>query len=192
MSARVTDRRRLVAAIDQGTTEHAAASCSTTTANRSRATSSSTPSSRHGPAGSSTTPTRSSSASAGASAGALREAGVDAGALAAIGVSNQRETTVVWDRRTGRPADNAIVWQDTRTAEAVARLAGTGDGGIDRFRATTGLPISTYSSALKLRWILDRLEAEPSCSGAGEPRCSARSTPGSSGTSPAARPAAST
>jgi glycerol kinase len=93
--------------------------------------------------------------------GALREADVDAGALVAVGISNQRETTVVWDRRTGRPAYNAIVWQDTRTADAVTRLAGAGDGGIDRFRGTTGLPISTYSSALKLRWILDRLEAEP-------------------------------
>ena len=60
---------------------------------------------------------------------ALREAGVDAGALAAVGISNQRETTVVWDRRTGRPVHPAIVWQDTRTGEAVARLAGQGSGG---------------------------------------------------------------
>ena len=91
-------------------------------------------------------------------AGALAEAGADARALAAVGISNQRETTVVWDRRTGRAVHNAIVWQDTRTADAVARLAGAGDGGTDRFRATTGLPISTYSSALKLAWILERLE----------------------------------
>ena len=88
---------------------------------------------------------------------ALREAGTDAGALAAVGISNQRETTVVWDRRTGRPVYPAIVWQDTRTADAVARLAAA-EGGADRFRARTGLPISTYSSALKLRWILDHID----------------------------------
>ena len=85
---------------------------------------------------------------------ALRDVGADARALAAVGISNQRETTVVWSRRTGRPIANAIVWQDMRTAEACARLAA--DGGPDRFRARTGLPISTYSSALKLRWILDQ------------------------------------
>jgi glycerol kinase len=84
---------------------------------------------------------------------ALRGSGADARSLAAIGISNQRETTVVWSRRTGRPVHNAIVWQDTRTAAACERLAA--DGGADRFRALTGLPISTYSSALKLGWILD-------------------------------------
>jgi glycerol kinase len=83
---------------------------------------------------------------------ALRESGADARALAAVGISNQRETTVVWSRRTGRPIHNAIVWQDTRTAAACERLAA--DGGADRFRGLTGLPISTYSSALKLAWIL--------------------------------------
>jgi glycerol kinase len=88
---------------------------------------------------------------------ALREAGTDARALAAIGISNQRETTVVWDRKTGRPVHPAIVWQDTRTADAVARI-----GDQDRYRATTGLPVSTYSSALKLRWILDHVERDPS------------------------------
>ena len=87
---------------------------------------------------------------------AMREAGVDPTALAAVGISNQRETTVVWDRRTGRPVHPAIVWQDTRTAEAVARI-----GDLDRYRATTGLPVSTYSSALKLRWILDAVERDP-------------------------------
>jgi glycerol kinase len=87
---------------------------------------------------------------------ALRDAEVDAGALAAVGISNQRETTVVWDRRTGRPVHDAIVWQDTRTAEGVGRI-----GDVDRFRATTGLPVSTYSSALKLRWILDHVERDP-------------------------------
>ena len=86
---------------------------------------------------------------------ALRDAGADAGTLAAVGISDQRETTVVWSRRTGRPVHNAIVWQDTRTAEACERLAAAGAGGTDRLRALTGLPISTYSSALKLGWILD-------------------------------------
>jgi glycerol kinase len=88
---------------------------------------------------------------------ALRDAGVDAVAVAAVGISNQRETTVVWDRRTGRPVHPAIVWQDTRTAEAVARI-----GDQDRYRAKTGLPMSTYSSALKLRWILDHVDRDPS------------------------------
>ncbi len=89
--------------------------------------------------------------------GALEAAGVDASAIAAVGISDQRETTVVWDRRSGRPVHPAIVWQDTRTAEAGERLAAAGPGGRDRFRATTGLPISTYSSALKLTWILEAL-----------------------------------
>jgi glycerol kinase len=86
---------------------------------------------------------------------ALRDLEADARALAAVGISDQRETTVVWDRRTGRPVHHAIVWQDTRTAAACEALAAGGDGGMDRFRARTGLPISTYSSALKLAWILD-------------------------------------
>ena len=88
---------------------------------------------------------------------ALREAGVSARDLVAVGISDQRETTVVWDRKTGRPVHHAIVWQDTRTAEAGAALAEAdpAGGGADRFRARTGLPISTYSSALKLAWILD-------------------------------------
>jgi glycerol kinase len=72
--------------------------------------------------------------------------------LAAIGITNQRETTVVWDRHTGEPIANAVVWQDTRVSEDVARFAA--DGRQDRFRAQTGLPLSTYFSALKLRWIL--------------------------------------
>jgi len=72
--------------------------------------------------------------------------------LAAIGITNQRETTVVWDRRTGEPIANAIVWQDTRVSDDVARFAA--DGGQDRFRAPTGLPLSTYFSGLKIRWLL--------------------------------------
>jgi glycerol kinase len=86
---------------------------------------------------------------------ALEKRGLRAADLAAIGITNQRETTVVWNRRTGEPAMNAIVWQDTRVAEDVARFAA--HGGQDRFRANTGLPLSTYFSALKLRWILQHV-----------------------------------
>jgi glycerol kinase len=85
---------------------------------------------------------------------ALATAGAGAEDVAAIGIANERESVVLWDRRTGRPVAHAITWQDTRTAAAADALAG--DGGIDRFRSTTGLPISTYSSALKLRWLLDQ------------------------------------
>ena len=74
--------------------------------------------------------------------------------IAAIGITNQRETTLLWSRETGKPVGNAIVWQDTRTA-GVARELG-GSEGADRFRATTGLPLSTYFSGPKIRWLLDR------------------------------------
>src|ERR1700758_2089151 len=73
--------------------------------------------------------------------------------LAAIGITNQRETTVVWHKKTGKPIYNAIVWQDTRVAPAVAEFAA--HGGQDRYRAKTGLPLATYFSGLKLRWILE-------------------------------------
>jgi glycerol kinase len=72
--------------------------------------------------------------------------------LAAIGITNQRETTVVWNRKTGKPVCNAIVWQDTRVDDAVAKFSR--DGGQDRFRSKTGLPLATYFSGLKIRWIL--------------------------------------
>jgi glycerol kinase len=72
--------------------------------------------------------------------------------LAAIGITNQRETTVVWHRKSGRPVYNAIVWQDTRVAPTVAEFAAS--GGQDRYRARTGLPLATYFSGLKIRWIL--------------------------------------
>jgi glycerol kinase len=75
--------------------------------------------------------------------------------LAAIGITNQRETTVVWNKRTGKPVYNAIVWQDTRVAPAVAEFSA--DGGQDRYRAKTGLPLSTYFSGLKIRWILNQV-----------------------------------
>jgi glycerol kinase len=76
--------------------------------------------------------------------------------LVAIGITNQRETAVVWDRNTGVPVYNAIVWQDTRVADAVAAFAR--DGGQDRFRRKTGLPLATYFSALKIGWILNNVE----------------------------------
>jgi glycerol kinase len=76
--------------------------------------------------------------------------------LVAIGITNQRETTVAWDRGTGEPIYNAIVWQDTRVEDAVAEFSR--DGGQDRFRRKTGLPLATYFSALKIRWILDNVE----------------------------------
>src|ERR1019366_8729554 len=86
---------------------------------------------------------------------ALEQRALIASDLAAIGITNQRETTVVWDRRSGAPVYNALVWQDTRTADAVAEQAR--HGGPDRFRAKTGLPLATYFSALKIRWILDNV-----------------------------------
>src|SRR5882762_5315534 len=75
--------------------------------------------------------------------------------LAAIGITNQRETTVVWHKKTGQPVYNAIVWQDTRVAPAVAEFATR--GGQDRYRAQTGLPLATYFSGLKIRWILENV-----------------------------------
>ena len=86
---------------------------------------------------------------------ALEQRGLRASDLAAIGITNQRETTVVWERRTGRPIANAIVWQDTRVAEDVGRYAS--NGGPDRFRPQSGLPLSTYFSSLKLRWLLKNI-----------------------------------
>src|SRR5436305_7698367 len=75
--------------------------------------------------------------------------------LAAVGITNQRETTVVWNRRTGTPVSNALVWQDMRVGDEVAEMSR--NGGPDRFRAQTGLPLSTYFSSLKIRWILDHV-----------------------------------
>jgi glycerol kinase len=80
-------------------------------------------------------------------------AGVKAGEIAGVGIANQRETTVVWDRRTGKPLGNAIVWQDTRTKGICDELGEI--GGIDRFRDRTGLPLATYFSGPKLHWILE-------------------------------------
>jgi len=77
------------------------------------------------------------------------------GDIAAIGITNQRETTVVWEKATGRPINNAIVWQDTRTAGICAELAG--QGGQNRYREKTGLPLATYFSGPKIKWLLDNI-----------------------------------
>ncbi len=87
--------------------------------------------------------------------GALAQAGARAADVAAIGIANQRETTVVWDRSSGEPVCNAIVWQDTRTAALVRELAG--EHGPDRLRERVGLPLSTYFSGPKLAWILEHV-----------------------------------
>jgi len=88
---------------------------------------------------------------------AITKPGVDPRAIAAVGITNQRETAVVWDRKSGKPLYNAIVWQDTRTKGICDRLAE--DGGQDRFRAIVGLPLATYFSAPKVKWILDNVPA---------------------------------
>ena len=97
--------------------------------------------------------------------GALSNAGLDASDLAAIGLTNQRETTVVWDPVTGRPWCNAIVWQDTRTDQLMRELEAAGQG--DRIRAVSGLPPATYFSAGKIRWILDHVDGVREAAGRG-------------------------
>jgi glycerol kinase len=86
---------------------------------------------------------------------AMAETGLKASDLAAIGITNQRETTVLWNKKTGNPLSNAIVWQDTRVADEVGRFAR--EIGHPFFRNRTGLPLSTYFSALKLRWLLENI-----------------------------------
>jgi glycerol kinase len=86
---------------------------------------------------------------------ALVKGGLRPGDLAAVGITNQRETTVLWDRRTGKPLHNALVWQDTRVDGLVAELAR--ESGKDRLRARTGLPLASYFSGLKLKWLLDNI-----------------------------------
>jgi glycerol kinase len=88
--------------------------------------------------------------------------------IAAIGITNQRETTVVWDARTGKPIHNAIVWQDTRTAGICAELAR--QGGQDRYRAKTGLPLATYFSGPKIKWLLDNVPGARAQTEAGDLR----------------------
>ena len=87
---------------------------------------------------------------------ALGKANLSAKDLAAVGITNQRETTLAWNKVTGKPYYNALVWQDTRVGSELAELAK--DGGLDRFRAKTGLPLATYFSGLKLRWLLNNIK----------------------------------
>jgi glycerol kinase len=86
--------------------------------------------------------------------------------LAAIGITNQRETTLIWDRRTGQPLHNALVWQDTRVDPMVEEFAR--DGGHDRLRGKTGLPLTSYFSGLKLRWLLDHVPGAREKAAAGD------------------------
>jgi glycerol kinase len=86
---------------------------------------------------------------------AVAKSGAKTGDLAAVGITNQRETTLVWDRRTGKPFYNAIVWQDTRTKIICDSLAES--GGQDRFRGKVGLPLATYFSGPKIKWILENV-----------------------------------
>jgi glycerol kinase len=97
---------------------------------------------------------------------AMRRRALEPKDLAGIGITNQRETTVLWNRRTEKPVTNAIVWQDTRVEDAVAEFSR--DGGQDRLRLQTGLPLATYFSGLKIRWILDHVPGVRACAEAGE------------------------
>ncbi len=97
---------------------------------------------------------------------AMEDGGLRPNDLAAIGITNQRETTIVWSRVTGKPVCNALVWQDTRVADAVAEFSV--DGGQDRFREKTGLPLATYFSGLKIRWILNNVPGMREQAEAGE------------------------
>jgi glycerol kinase len=99
-------------------------------------------------------------------ASTLGKKGLTPGDLAAVGITNQRETTMLWDRRTGKPAHNAVVWMDTRTDQLVADF--TRDGGKDRLRAKTGLPLATYFSGFKLRWLLDHVPGAQKAAEAGD------------------------
>ncbi|MGZ2222657.1 glycerol kinase GlpK [Glutamicibacter nicotianae] len=87
---------------------------------------------------------------------ALSKANLTRHDIEVVGITNQRETTVVWDKNTGEAVYNAIVWQDTRTQDIVDELAG--DGGLDRYKQTVGLPLATYFSGTKIKWILDNVE----------------------------------
>jgi len=87
---------------------------------------------------------------------AVEEAGASAEDIAGVGITNQRETALVWDRTTGEPVHNALVWQDTRTDKIVDELSA--DGGQDRFQAQVGLPLATYFSGPKVRWLLENVD----------------------------------
>jgi len=97
---------------------------------------------------------------------ALQRAGISAADLAAVGITNQRETTVIWEKKSGKAIANALVWQDTRVAEDVSHFAA--NGGQNRFREATGLPLSTYFSSLKIRWLLNNVAGAKQKADAGE------------------------
>ncbi|MFD2420236.1 glycerol kinase GlpK [Amycolatopsis pigmentata] len=100
-------------------------------------------------------------------ADALAKADLRGSDIVAVGVTNQRETTLVWDRTTGEPVHNAIVWQDTRTNKIIEELGALG-GGQERYRAKTGLPLATYFSGPKIKWILDNVDGARERAEAGE------------------------
>jgi glycerol kinase len=83
--------------------------------------------------------------------------GYEAANITCVGVTNQRETTIVWDNKTGTPLHPAIVWSDSRTSDTVKALSKTSEKGTDALRSVCGLPLSTYSSAVKLKWMLDNV-----------------------------------
>ena len=97
---------------------------------------------------------------------AMHQAGVHAEDIAAIGITNQRETTILWDRKTGQPIHNAIVWQDRRTADICAQLKA--DGLEPLYREKTGLPLDPYFSGSKIKWLLDHVEGARSLARRGE------------------------
>ncbi|MFQ1046165.1 FGGY family carbohydrate kinase, partial [Acinetobacter sp. NIOH-H-8] len=97
---------------------------------------------------------------------ALAQASIEHDQVAAIGITNQRETAVVWDKNTGEPVYNAIVWQDTRTQQICNELAG--DTGADRYKEICGLGLSTYFSGPKVKWILDNVEGARARAEAGD------------------------
>src|ERR1035438_1809994 len=97
---------------------------------------------------------------------AMQAKGLRPSDLAAIGITNQRETTVVWNKKTGKAVHNNIVWQDARVADTVNEGAAT--GGKNRYRAKTGLPLSTYFSGLKISWILNHVPGAREAADAGE------------------------
>src|SRR5699024_9878025 len=98
--------------------------------------------------------------------GALSRANLNSRHIEAVGITNQRETTVVWEKATGQPIHHAVVWQDTRTQAFVDELAE--DGGVERFKDVCGLPLATYFAGPKIAWILDHVEGARERAEAGE------------------------
>ena len=96
----------------------------------------------------------------------MEKAGIGPDEISAVGITNQRETTVVWDKNTGKPYHNAVVWMDTRNDRIVAEMAK--DGGQDRFRPQVGLPLATYFSGLKVKWLLDNVPEIRAAADAGD------------------------